>query len=332
MWRVHFHPTGASALGLVVMLSACTDHRAPLAPGDLLLDAPTLSHAAAAPHVLRVPEDFSTIQAAVDAAGPGDIVQVAAGTYNENVVITTSGLRLRGTAGSAVDGTGLTGIGIHVLGSTGSPTTGVEIMGFEVRNFERGVVLENVEHSQVHLNEVHNNGDKVPDALFLSEGIVLINADFNAVTNNSTHDNGHDGIQLTRGSSGNLIHANRTRDNGWQTLPTPKVGCGINVAGVGAANNDNHIVENEVLDNHWGILLTGAVASSGNRIAQNRVHGHARAGIAILGPSNGNFVLQNNATGNGLNDPPLGPSTTFDLFDLPPVNNTWERNQGRSNF
>lgn len=37
--------------------------------------------------VLRVPRDYTTIQAAVDAASPGDIVQVSAGVYYENVIL-----------------------------------------------------------------------------------------------------------------------------------------------------------------------------------------------------------------------------------------------------
>lgn len=46
--------------------------------------------------VLRVPDDFDTIQAAVDAAAPGDLVLIGPGTYNEAVDVVTDNLTIRG--------------------------------------------------------------------------------------------------------------------------------------------------------------------------------------------------------------------------------------------
>ena len=40
----------------------------------------------AASHVIVVPRDYPTIQAAVDAAAPGDTINVRSGTYTEELV------------------------------------------------------------------------------------------------------------------------------------------------------------------------------------------------------------------------------------------------------
>jgi hypothetical protein len=58
---------------------------------------------AASAATLRVPEDFSTIQAAIDAAGPGDHIQVALDVYGENLVIDGKTLFIDG----AISGIGL---------------------------------------------------------------------------------------------------------------------------------------------------------------------------------------------------------------------------------
>lgn len=48
------------------------------------------------PRVRRVPSEHKTIQAAVDAASPGDVILVSPGVYREQVTITTNGITVRG--------------------------------------------------------------------------------------------------------------------------------------------------------------------------------------------------------------------------------------------
>jgi plastocyanin len=52
--------------------------------------------------VIEVPDDFPTIQSAVDAAEPGDLVLVGEGTYPEQVNVTTDQLVIRGVDREAV--------------------------------------------------------------------------------------------------------------------------------------------------------------------------------------------------------------------------------------
>jgi parallel beta-helix repeat protein len=272
--------------------------------------------------VLRVPGQFSSIQEAVNAAKPGDIIQVQAGTYCENVVITKSDLRLRATPnGRAI----LTGScspggphGIHVLGSADTPVSGVEIMGFVVENFRIGILLHEVTRSRIHLNEVRNNTSVTAPGT--AHGILLMASTFNEVTQNVARENSHLGIGLFGGSSSNTVRGNRLYDNQAQL---PNTGwCSLMIWGSPPSNN-NQVVENEVVGERGMGIMVGPQAPTGNVIGQNRVHGHAEEGIVTAGMANGNVIQQNDARGNAKVD-------WFDLgeWSVHPDGNIWLRNLG----
>ncbi len=67
--------------------------------------------------VRRVPSHYPTIQSAVDAANPGDLVLVDPGLYREEVTVTTPSLTIRGLDrnGTIVDGEFVRGNGVAVL-------------------------------------------------------------------------------------------------------------------------------------------------------------------------------------------------------------------------
>jgi parallel beta-helix repeat protein len=326
------HTMKRCALTLSIAFAAACD------PGPTHITQPSHdleASQAASTAVLHVPRDFPTIQAAVTAAQSGDIIQVQSGTYNEQVVVTTSGLRLHAVSGVVLDGTGLTGTGILVLGaSAAAPITGVEVSGFEVRHFERGIIVGFGAEVRIHRNSVHHNVDKVPPVVLGDAAGIELNATRGStVSDNLVFENGVGGIQLRVGSADNMIRGNSISRNGTQVTGNLN-GRGILLTGAGT--NDNQILSNEVLNNNgYGIIITRPLNPtvapiSGNRVAENRLHGNQRSGIAIMGAAAGNSVQQNDARGNALSG--LPPCFRCDLVDLSIGGNVWERNLGAFNL
>ena len=288
--------------------------------------------------LIHVPADFTTIQAAVNAAVAGDSIEVAPGTYPENVTITQSGIRLLAQVSSQraiVEGNGLMGAGILVKGTAQAPVTGVEVTGFVVENFVDGIRLEYANLSLVQLNETRLNVSKVaPWTIVDADGILLLNSAFNQIRGNYSHQNGHDTIILGGGNVGNVVEGNTVAQDGFDTgVPwagpwKTHGGCGISLLAGG--NNSNYIVGNQISSGDWGVLISGG-ASTGNVVANNDVHSNNRAGVALGAGIIGNLIMNNNATGNGAGN--LAPSLGFDLYsDITAVGNTWVGNQGNANF
>ena len=78
-----------AALCLVAASFACSNDDDPAAPGE--------------PSGVRVPGDFPTLQAAVDAAEDGDEIIIAAGTYKEAVVVPVKSLVIRSESNDPAD-------------------------------------------------------------------------------------------------------------------------------------------------------------------------------------------------------------------------------------
>jgi len=93
----------------------------------------------------------SSIQAAIDAASPGDTIVVPPGRYHESVRIGKSGITVRGSRGSILDASGLA-VGIRAAAGPGGPgcppptLRDITIDGLRVENADfTGVLLRGVD-------------------------------------------------------------------------------------------------------------------------------------------------------------------------------------------
>ncbi|HSK06414.1 MAG TPA: hypothetical protein VK990_02755, partial [Acidimicrobiia bacterium] len=103
------------------MVSACAGPPAgepsPAAVGDPETDSPSQWSGG----TRLVPQDYPTIQAAVDAAAPGDLILIDRDIYREEVQVSTPGLTLRGVDRNEVviDGEFQRPNGVRVLSADG---------------------------------------------------------------------------------------------------------------------------------------------------------------------------------------------------------------------
>ncbi len=87
--------------------------------------------------VRRVPSDYPTIQEAVDAAVPGDLVLISPGVYNEAVNVVTDELTIRGLDRNEVilDGQFELENGIRILGANGVAVENMTAINYTVNGF-----------------------------------------------------------------------------------------------------------------------------------------------------------------------------------------------------
>ncbi len=205
----------------------------------------------------------TSIQAAVNAAGPGSRIDVCAGTYAEEVLIATAAkndlrLHARGRAGAVV----LDGNNTMMHGFRLEDVSGVLIEGFAVQRYHDDIVLNGADHNTIRHNQTSAAWD-------------------------------HDGIVVMGGSDANNIHHNVSFNN------TQPIGCGISVGG---GSRDNRVHHNRTFGNmNAGILLGGGLlgpAGPGNVVAFNRVVDNPGHGI-LSALTAGSLIHHNHVRHNG---------------------------------
>jgi hypothetical protein len=111
----------------------------------------------------------STIQAVVDAAGPGETIVVPPGVYHETVLVTTDRLTIRGSRGAILDASGFEdGMRVGVGEISGDPPTcpALSVHGFTLD----GLTIGDAEDTGLRLMGV--------DGFRVSGGLYAHNAEY----------------------------------------------------------------------------------------------------------------------------------------------------------
>lgn len=155
--------------------------------------------------ILRVPQDYPTIQAAIDAAQDGDLVLVSPGTYTENIVLSGKTITLASEFftlydPSLIDRTIIDGGGSIAITVDASVGPGTKITGFTIQNGDDGISASG------QLEILHNRFVENGDAIDYEGGGGICR-------DNVFEDNSDDAVDLD-GPTQALIEDNVIRNNG----------------------------------------------------------------------------------------------------------------------
>ncbi|HLT95770.1 MAG TPA: right-handed parallel beta-helix repeat-containing protein [Acidimicrobiia bacterium] len=325
----------------VALLAACGTslggEPSPAAVGDTTTESP----AEWSGDTRRVPADYPTIQAAVDAAGPGDLVLIAPGVYREEVQVSTPGITIRGEDRNEVviDGEFVRDNGIIVF------SDGVAVENLTLRNaLQNGVIWTGVRgYRGSYLTAIDNqdygiyafdSGDGLLEHSYASgspdAGFYIGQCDpCQAVITDSISEWNGLGYSGTN-SSGDLYLI----DSVWRynvagivpnTLDTELLPPFHDVTIAGNLIHDNGNPEAPSFTSQWSGFGNGVILAGGNDslVTKNRIVNHPANGIAItpnlsrnFWMSGGNRIIDNVVAGSGRADLALaGPASTGNCFE-----------------
>ena len=330
-------------LGIAALcLAACAGPPEGTASDAATGDPTTESPSEWSGNTLNVPGDFPTIQAAVDASQPGDLVLIDRGVYKEAVDVKTPGITIRGVDRNEV-----------IIDGEFERTNGIQAL------FTDGVVVENLTTQNHRVNGVFwtgvrgfrasyvtaiNNGDYGIYAFDSSDGLFehsyssgSPDASYyigqcnpcEAVITDSIGEYSGLGYSGSNASTDIFIINSEFRFNGTGLAPNSLDGellpPTVDVVVAGNLIHDNGYVDFPHKGAQWAIQGNGvAIAGTENAlVTKNRIFNHPGSGVIVSSNVDKNVympednVIRGNViSGSALGDLTLsGPATSGNCFE-----------------
>ena len=250
------------AVGLVVLLS---------------FSSLAIFNVNAQPRTITVPDDYATIQEAIDASTNGDAIYVKEGTYPDSISIDKSiSLIGENPATTKIIGDYRLNGTVVLIQHNYASITGFTIQPSAYSYSRKGVHLLHVTHCSISDNIFLDNGigvwlyessenkitgNTINGSDNRSYGILADYSPNNMISNNQITDN-HFGISLSQ-SDGNTLHNNTIKNN-------HRIGLNI-------ISNNNNISNNLVSDQQTGITLLG----KNNILKANKINNNTDSNFNI---------------------------------------------------
>jgi len=232
--------------------------------------------ATASAKVIQVPSQQPTIQDGINAASNGDVVQVSAGTYTENINFAGKAITVMSVSGPAttiIDGNHVG----SVVTFDSAETTSSILMGFTIQN---GAATS---------SSYDGGGVSISSASPTVEG--------NIIENNVACDGGG-GVYVDFSSA--VIKKNTIRNNSQQDCSGGVGGGGVAVVGAASAQ----IIGNTISRNTWGssgggmTLFSAGTPTIMNNIFTGNSASGSQGGAIWLVNSENELIIQNLVQGN----------------------------------
>ena len=235
--------------------------------------------ARAGPKTLNVPEEYSTISAAVANASPSDTVFVKNGVYHENVLIDKSLLLLgENSENTVIIGEGTVNNG-NVLTLAADNVT---VEGFTIKSVDYATAKQYASGVNIGGDNCTVRGNNVENTFW---GVLCPIQSFTLITENNITDNLKEGIRFYGGSL-NTISSNFIAGNA--------------ASGIAIEGYSNVIYGNTIKNNTRGIGL----GSSYSVVFANVISDNSESGIYFVGSNNTVTANQISDSGWGIYFPP----------------------------